>query len=161
VFNYGVIRSIKLFYEKDITILKNILGKNENIIQWLSGLGLPIALIISSWLVSTSIENTKVDSEYVKLAISILNNDANISGSPQTQPVTPEKEAMRLWAIRILDAKSPVKLTEQEKHAFVKEGIDFKEMMKSVSAGELELMTLKFEGLVKEKTDQIANQTKD
>jgi hypothetical protein len=141
--------------------LKNILGKNGNIIQWLSGLGLPIALIISSWLVSTSIENTKIDSEYVKLAISILNNEANKSGTPQTQLVTPEKEAMRLWAIRVLDAKSPVKLTEQEKHAFVKEGIDFKEMMKSVSAGELKLTTLKIERLLKEKTDQISNQTKD
>ncbi len=138
-------------YEKDLTVLKNFIGKNENIIQWLSGLGLPIALIISSWLVSTSIENTKVDSEYVKLAISILNNDANKSGTPQTQRATPEKEAMRLWAIRVLDAKSPVKLTEQEKHAFVKEGIDFNEMMKSISAGELELMTLKLESLVNEK----------
>lgn len=129
--------------------MKVFLGKNKNIVQWLSGLGLPIALIISSWLVSTSIENTKIDSEYVKLAISILNNDANTS--PQAQQSTPEKEAMRLWAIRVLDAKSPVKLTEQEKNAFVKEGINFKEMMSSISAGELELMTLQLESLVKEK----------
>lgn len=141
--------------------MKSFLGKNENIIQWLSGLGLPIALIISSWLVSTSIENTKVDTEYVKIAISILSNDVNTSDTPQTQQATPDKEAMRLWAIRVLDAKSPVKLTEQEKHAFVKEGIDFKELFKSISAGDIERVRLKLDSLIREETDQISNQTKD
>lgn len=105
--------------------MKKFLKENERIIQWLSGLGFPIALVLSSWLVSSSIENAKVDSDYVKLAISILNSDADITNSGQKEAVTSEKEAMRGWAIRVLDEKSPVKLTEKEKQAFVKEGIDY------------------------------------
>lgn len=85
----------------------------------------PIALIISSWLISTQIENTKVDAKYVTLAINILNKDVARHTSKQAQENIPEKNAIRSWAIRVLDAKSPVKLNALEKEAFKVEGINF------------------------------------
>ncbi|QPG06524.1 hypothetical protein IT774_04955 [Salinimonas marina] len=160
--NYGLqaLLIVRALYEKDFPVLKKFLANNENIIQWLAGFGLPIALIISSWLVSTSIENTKVDTEYVKIAVSILSKDTNTSGTLRTLQATTDKEAMRLWAIRVLDAKSPVKLTRQEKHAFVKEGIDLNDF-KSISMENSERTLLKMKNLIREKNDEIPVQPKD
>lgn len=138
--------------------MKKFLKENERIIQWLSGLGFPIALVLSSWLVSSSIENTKVDSDYVKLAISILNSDAGITDSGQKEAVTSEKEAMRGWAIRVLDEKSPVKLTEKEKQAFVKEGIDYQ--MFTLAQDQLRAAITALEQLNKTKADKAEDEFK-
>lgn len=138
--------------------MEKFLKENERIIQWLSGLGFPIALVLSSWLVSSSIENTKVDSDYVKLAISILNSDAGITDSGQKEAVTSEKEAMRGWAIRVLDEKSPVKLTEKEKQAFVKEGIDYQ--MFTLAQDQLRAAITALEQLNKTKADKAEDEFK-
>jgi hypothetical protein len=133
--------------------LKNFLNNNEKIIQWLTGLGFPIALIISSWLISTSIENTKVDTEYVTLAINILNKDVAGLKNTQKQDNISEKNAIRSWAIRVLDAKSPVKLTALEKDAFKVEGINFK--------GFTELEMKQSEMVVKELTKMLSDLEKE
>ncbi|EGQ9976238.1 hypothetical protein FWP56_22360 [Vibrio vulnificus] len=94
------------------------LSKHEKLIAWVSGLGVPIALMISSSIVSTSIETTKVDSEYVKIAINILSNG-------NQKEMTKEDKAVRSWAIRVLDSKSPVKFSEEEKMAFIDNKVAF------------------------------------
>ncbi|HFQ5355542.1 TPA: hypothetical protein ACGVAX_002752 [Vibrio vulnificus] len=97
--------------------MKKMLSQYGDLIQWLTGLGLPISLIISSWLISTSVETTKINSGYVKLAVDILANDK------LDEPMSDKDIAIRQWALRIIDEKSPVKLTEEEKEAIVENGL--------------------------------------
>ena len=120
------------------------LSKHEKLIAWISGLGVPIALMISSSIVSTSIETTKVDSEYVKIAINILSNG-------NQKEITPEDKAVRSWAIRVLDSKSPVKFSEEEKKAF----IDNKVTLPSLDA--LNLDILKNEYRILQLNEQLMN----
>ena len=110
--------------------------RHSNVIQWISGLGLPIAIVISSWFVSTSVEKTKVDSDYVRLAVGILSNDLADDENKISafSGISRERKAMRQWAIRVLDAKSPVKFTEDEKKAFVATGIDTSVLFSTMSS---------------------------
>jgi hypothetical protein len=100
-----------------------LLKKYDPLIKFIASLGLPIALAFSGWLVTSSIENSKVDSQYVQIALNILateykpdsqvnNAEASIMGSNQL--------ALRRWAIRLLNKKSPERFTEEEQTALLK-----------------------------------------
>lgn len=52
--------------------MKNFLKRNSEMIGWISGIGIPAALIITGYLAVGSVESSKLDSEYVKIALSIL-----------------------------------------------------------------------------------------
>lgn len=104
--------------------MKGFVENNNGIIQWISGLGLPVAILLSSWLVSTTVESSKLDTEYVKIAIGILSTE-----NKDDKQLSPENEAMRSWAIRVLDSKSPVKLNDEEKLAFINKGLNIFDMI--------------------------------
>ena len=104
-------------------------------IAWLATVGLlPASITVSSWLVTSSIERSKLDAEYVKIAIAIL--------------ATPDKDgntsqvALRSWAVRLLNAKSPEKFTYPEQVALGDLGIEIQSLMlmgaflKSLSEGD-------------------------
>ncbi|MBD9354385.1 hypothetical protein [Methylomonas albis] len=96
--------------------------RNSVIIQWLSGLGIPVALIVSSWLVTTSIEQSKVDSDYVRIALNILSTEQKPDdklGNLNNNPGRSDQLALREWAIRLLNKKSPEKFTDEEQKALL------------------------------------------
>ncbi len=64
------------------------LSRYKKLITWVRGVGVPIAVMILSSIVSTSIEKIKVDSEYVKIAVNILSNGND-------KEITPEGKVVR------------------------------------------------------------------
>ncbi len=83
----------------------------------MAGIGIPAAIIIASWLITGSIERAKNDTEYVKIALGILATDKG-----QAEP-TSDVKALRGWAVRLLDEKSPIKFTKSEGAALLESGI--------------------------------------
>lgn len=93
--------------------------------DWASNIALPIALTVSSVIISSSIERSKVSSEYVKMAVAILASKPMESIEKQKS-----QEALKSWAVRVLDANSPVKMTSYEKSSFESSG--FEEIFKQL-----------------------------
>lgn len=81
--------------------------------SWVSNIALPIALTISSVIISSSIERSKVSSEYVKMAVAIL-----ASKPSESYEKSESQKALKSWAVRVLDANSPVKMTPKEINSF-------------------------------------------
>ncbi|MCX7096755.1 MAG: hypothetical protein NTV43_02485 [Methylococcales bacterium] len=94
----------------------DLLRRNDILIQWLAGIGIPVALVFSSWLITTSSERTKVDSEYVRIALSILATEQKSDDNA----IRNDQLALRRWAIRLLNKKSPEKFTDEEQNALLK-----------------------------------------
>jgi hypothetical protein len=84
---------------------------NDSLIQWLSGIGIPAAILLASWIVTSSAERSKVNSEYVALALEILGRKEDPS-EPKEQK--DRDVALRKWAVRLLDQLSPEKFTDEE-----------------------------------------------
>jgi hypothetical protein len=95
----------------------SFLKRHETIIQWIAGIGIPFSIILSSWLITASFERSKLDSDYVKIALGVLVSDKNEGA------LTPHTKALRGWAIRLLNAKSPVKFTQAEQGALQEYGL--------------------------------------
>ena len=96
--------------------MDKFIQKHQGMITWLSGLGLPISILLAGWLITTSIESSKLDSEHVKIALGILSAQ-NKDKDGKVQAITPEESALRLWAVRLLNRKSPEKFTKEEQDA--------------------------------------------
>ena len=93
-------------------------------IQFLIGIGIPIALAFSGWVISASIEKSKLDSEYVRIALSVLVNNKEVhedvaKDSAKEKNLTEEDLPLRTWAVRLLNEKSPVRLSSEEQKAFI------------------------------------------
>lgn len=94
--------------------------KSDSIFKWVSSIALPVALAVSTYMVSSSIEESKLSSEYVKIAVSILGqktyeNSDDVDG----------QEALRSWAIRVLNSNSSVKMTKREQDAFKNNRLEY------------------------------------
>lgn len=98
--------------------LLEYLKRHDEIIQWISGLGIPIAIGFSSWLITTSIESAKIDSEYVKIALNILANDQK-NNSGNNNGTNQDQLALKNWAVRLLNKKSPEKFNAEEQTALL------------------------------------------
>tara|TARA_B110000046_G_C12886039_1_gene352227 strand:- start:199 stop:567 length:369 start_codon:yes stop_codon:yes gene_type:complete len=96
--------------------------------DWASNIALPIALTVSSVIISSSIERSKVSSEYVKMAVAILASKP--TESAESIEKQKSQKALKSWAVRVLDANSPVKMTSHEKSSFENNGLEeiFKQM---------------------------------
>jgi hypothetical protein len=92
--------------------------RHSSLIAWLGGLGIPIALIAAGWLISTNTESSKLESEYVRMALSILTAQDRVSDGKRP-PLTNEEIALRQWAVRLLNRQSPEKFTEEEQKALL------------------------------------------
>jgi len=87
------------------------MSKHENsLYKWVTGLALPVVIALSTILITWSMERTKVSSEYVHLAISILSAEP-----PENTESFEQQYALKQWAVRVLDKNSPVRMTEEEK----------------------------------------------
>lgn len=87
-------------------------SKFDRVINVLSSIALPAAIAFSGYYVSSSIEKSKVKSEYVKIAVGILAKDI-------AQPQDGSQEVIREWAVKVLDKNSPVALSDKEKRVLV------------------------------------------
>lgn len=106
--------------------MKRFLQRNSTMIGWLCGIGIPSAVGLTLWLVSSNIERAKVDLEYVKMALGVLNTSekpqARVSTAALTDVPNGAIHSQRVWmqwAIRIINSKSPVPLTDDEQVALL------------------------------------------
>jgi len=88
-------------------------------VGWLGGLGVPLAILISGWLITSSIESSKLESEYVKMALTILSTQRKDADGKVLTP-TPDELALRQWAVRLLNKQSPEKFLSAEQAALLK-----------------------------------------
>ena len=98
--------------------MKAFLERHATLIQWLSGLGIPVAIIFAGWLISNRIEGAKLDSEYVRMALSLLNKEIPKVDGTDVE-LSAEQIALRQWAVRLLNRKSPEKFTDAEQRALL------------------------------------------
>ena len=98
--------------------MNTFLKRHTSLIQWLSGLGIPVAIIFAGWLISNRIEGAKLDSEYVRMALSLLNKEIPKVDGKDTE-LSAEQIALRMWAVRLLNRKSPEKFTDAEQRAIL------------------------------------------
>ncbi len=104
--------------------MQRFIRQNMLIITWLGGIGIPLAILFAGWAINSKIESTKLasessklDSEYVRLAIGILNKE-KAPGTTNTAPSSHE-EALKKWSLRLLDKRSPESFNEEEKKALL------------------------------------------
>lgn len=71
--------------------------------------GIPIAVLIVGTLVSVNQKTSENDVKFVEIATAVLREEP-----------TDEKRALRLWAIDVLAAKSPVKLPPEVRDELIK-----------------------------------------
>jgi hypothetical protein len=105
--------------------LKQFLERNANMISWISGIGIPGALIFVGWLALGSVERSKLDSEYVRIALNVLS--AKPTGKPDSEGMpapTEDEMALRKWAVRLLNGKSPEKFSTEEQSALLRIPVD-------------------------------------
>ena len=98
--------------------MKAFLERHTTLIQWLSGLGIPVAIIFAGWLISNRIESAKLDSEYVRMALALLKKEGPKDDGADAE-LSAEQIALRMWAVRLLNRKSPEKFTEAEQRAIL------------------------------------------
>jgi len=104
--------------------MNNFLQRNSALIAWLGGLGIPFAVIVVGWLITSSIETSKLESEYVRMALGILTAHEKTSDG-KLLPLTDDEKVLRQWAIRLLNRKAPEKFTEEEQKALLTVGSPF------------------------------------
>lgn len=80
---------------------------NERMFPWMSAIALPLTVAVVGHFVTRSIESARLDSEYVKLAVSVL----TVPAQPEKSGVDQQREDLKRWAVDILNARSPVHLT--------------------------------------------------
>ena len=94
------------------------LTRNATIIGWLAGIGIPLAIVFAGWLITTSIETSKLDSEYVKIALGVLAAKEKSADGKLVESTADEK-VLKQWAVRLLNKKSPEKFTKEEQDALL------------------------------------------
>ena len=104
--------------------MNNFLQRNSSLIAWLGGLGIPFAVIVVGWLITSSIETSKLESEYVRMALGILTAHEKTADG-KLLPLTDDEKVLRQWAIRLLNRKAPEKFTEEEQKALLTVGSPF------------------------------------
>jgi len=105
-------------------------NKPSLVFKFISSIALPAAIALAGYYVSTSIEESKVDSEYVKLSIGIL--------ASAKQADTESSQVLRRWAVKVLDKSSPVGLTEKEKLTLINsDNIYLRDALKEFGSAEL------------------------
>ncbi len=106
--------------------MKGFLSRHSELLTWLAGIGIPLALVIavplSTFFVTRSIEGGKLDSEYIRIALGILNKDGTKKSDDFPLDYSAEEMALRRWAVRLLNQKSPEKFSTDEQHALLKVG---------------------------------------
>lgn len=101
------------------------LKRNNELIGWISGIGIPIALVFTGWLAVNSVENSKLDSEYVKISLTILSAKATVVAEDgKSLKWTDDEMVLRRWAVRLINSKSPEKFSAEEDDALVKSNIN-------------------------------------
>ena len=98
--------------------MRTFIQRNETIISWLSGLGIPLAIVLAGWIVTSGTEGSKIESEYVKMALGILSAEKKDS-SGKVLELTDDEKALRQWAVRLLNRQAPEKFTEDEQKALL------------------------------------------
>jgi hypothetical protein len=94
------------------------LTRNAALIGWLAGIGIPLAIVFAGWLITTSVETSKLDSEYVKIALGVLAAKEKGPDGKVVEPTSDEK-VLKHWAVRLLNKKSPEKFTKEEQEALL------------------------------------------
>jgi YD repeat-containing protein len=96
------------------------LERHTTLISWLSGLGIPMALVFASWLITNGMESAKLESEYVRIALGILSKE-HLQSDKGEEPKAPTEDemALRRWAVRLLNRKSPEKFSAEEQQAIL------------------------------------------
>lgn len=94
--------------------MKKFLENHNTLLQWLSGLGIPFAILLCGWWVLGSNESAKLNSEYVRIALGLLSKPVEYKDGVAKAPTT-EDLALKRWAIRLLDSKSPEAFRDDEK----------------------------------------------
>lgn len=94
-------------------------SSNDNggaLFRWVSSVALPIALTVSSVVISMSVERSKVSSSYVTLAVGILGTPPSDSESEEQ---IRRQDALKDWAGRIVLEHSPIEMTIEERYALL------------------------------------------
>lgn len=95
--------------------------------KWLTGIGIPVGLTLgialAGWLITTSIERAKIDSDYVRIALSILTPEKHAGKDQDSDKPQDSEMALRGWAVRLLNARSPEAFTPAEQEALLKDGL--------------------------------------
>jgi len=106
--------------------MKGFLARHPELVGWLGGIGIPLALAVavtaSTFIVTKSIEGAKLDSEYIRIALGILSKDGTKTSDDDPTGYSDEEMALRQWAVRLLNGKSPEKFSLDEQHALLKVG---------------------------------------
>jgi hypothetical protein len=104
--------------------MKRFVGGNPELMSWLGAIGIPLAIAVglvgSTYFVTKSIENAKLDSEYIRMALGILSKDKTKKDEDSTAEYSDEEMALRRWAVRLLNLKSPEKFNDKEREALEK-----------------------------------------
>jgi hypothetical protein len=96
--------------------MNKLLSIHASMIAWLAGIGIPVSMIFTGWLITSTIESSKLDSEYVKVALGVLAaKEKQADGKPAE--LTTEDKALRRWAVRLLNKKSPEPFSKDEQEA--------------------------------------------
>ena len=86
--------------------LDKALDSLEKIAKIISLVALPIVVAVVGWWMQNSLAQRTADQEYVKLAVTIIND-------PESH------EAMKEWAVNLLDDKSPTDFTPQMRASLI------------------------------------------
>src|SRR5215831_4229757 len=81
----------------------NWLDTVEKLSRILSIAAIPVVIAIGGWLIQRQLQDQTIRRDYVQLSLSILQN-------PDPSKVSPE---IRNWAVDLLDANSPTKLSPE------------------------------------------------
>lgn len=98
--------------------MNKLLTDHASLIGWLAGIGIPASVMFASWLVTSTIESSKLDSEYVKVALGVLAAKEKQADGKPTE-LSPEDKVLRQWAVRLLNKKSPEPFTKEEQEALL------------------------------------------
>ncbi|MCB1948377.1 DUF2272 domain-containing protein [Nitrosomonas sp.] len=84
------------------------LDKLEKIAKITTAIAIPIVLAVGGWIIQTSSQSSRLSHDYVRLAVEILREDA-----------TSDEEALREWAVDLLNAHSDVKLPTDARNSLL------------------------------------------
>lgn len=93
--------------------MDNSNSNDGTLFKWVSSIALPLAIAFSGFVISASVEDSKVGSDYVRLAVDILSAEPSKSIEQETK-----QKALKGWAVRVLNKHSPVEMTLEEMEAF-------------------------------------------
>ena len=98
--------------------MKAWLERHTMLIQWLSGLGFPIAFVLLGWIVSRGIESARLECEYVRMALGVLAKEPKATETTNSE-LPADELALRMWAVRLLNRKAPEPFTASEQKALL------------------------------------------